>query len=63
MFALHETAVLDCSHDGLLAVSWGKFTAFVLLPRLLEEHDAVVVHQVFQKLLLLHLEQEPPFIF
>jgi hypothetical protein len=49
-------------HDAHLVLARGELLVLVLLPRLLEQHDSVVVHQVFQELLLLTLEQVPPLV-
>jgi hypothetical protein len=56
------TGGTDGTHDGHLALPWHELLVLVLLLRLLEEHDATVVHQVLQKLLLLRFKEVSPFI-
>lgn len=62
MFALDIAGVLDGAHDAHLVLSGNELLVLILLLGLLEQHDSTVIHQVFQKFLLLWLKQIPPLI-
>lgn len=62
MLALDIARGLDGAHDAHLILPGNELLVLVLLLGLLEQHDSAVIHQVFQKLLLLWLKEIPSLI-
>lgn len=54
---------LNGPHYAQLILSWSELLVLVLLPWLLEQQYSIVVHQVFQELLFLVLEEVSALIF
>lgn len=62
MFALDIAGIFDSPHDAHLVFPGDELLVLILLLGLFEQHDSTVIHQVFQKFLLLGLKEIPSLI-
>lgn len=62
MLALDIAGGLDGPHNTHLILPWDELLILILFLGLFEQYDPTVIHQIFQKLLLLRLKEIPSLI-